>query len=469
MKKSYFLVFTLFCLGITSALAQYSILYNYNDSTSGGSATGLTLSGGKFYGTAFGGSYGHGVIFSIDTNGNGYKIIHNFNGINGESPQCLLTLAGGTLYGVANGGKFYDPAKWDSAGVIFSLDTNGSGYKVLFYFNDTNGAMPSGPLTLLGNVLYGMTGYGGVYDSGCVFSIHTDGSGYRKLIDFAGNSSAFPSGPLILSGNKLYGTGGNDIFSIDTNGSDFKIMFYFSPNDTDSLPGRWPNGLVMYANKLYGTTITGGLGWGTVFSIDTNGNGYNDLWDLNAYVTPTIPCGSLLLSSGILYGMTDDLPGDPSIGAIYSIDSNGTGFNDLWNFTDSVAPGTMPYGTLIISGNSLYGTTASGGLYNGGVIFRYHLTEITAIEEPVANTSSVTVYPNPSNGVFQIQANSHKSIVNSQIEVYTVLGEKIYQQWTMNNGQFTINLSNQPSGIYLYKIISDNGKFMASGKLVIEK
>ena len=64
-----------------------------------------------------------------------------------------------------------------------------------------------GSLTLSGNVLYRMMPEGGVngLDDGMVFSINTDGSGYKDLLDFTGVNGANPYGSLTLSGSILYG------------------------------------------------------------------------------------------------------------------------------------------------------------------------------------------------------------------------------------------------------------------------
>ena len=98
-----------------------------------------------------GGTYSEGCIFSIDTNGKGYKPLLNFSGTNGSSPVSSLTLIGSKLYGTAFWGGLYD------SGCIFSIDTNGYGYKDLFDFNGTNGNEPRGTLVLLGTTLYGVT------------------------------------------------------------------------------------------------------------------------------------------------------------------------------------------------------------------------------------------------------------------------------------------------------------------------
>jgi hypothetical protein len=84
----------------------------------------------------------------------------------------------------------------------------------------------------------------------------------------------------------------------------------------------------------------------------------------------------------------------------------------------------------------------------------------------ISNKISVSVFPNPSSGMFTIQANSQQLLANNQIEIYNVLGECIYQHICISANQ-QIDLSSQPSGVYLYQI-SSNAKILASGKFVKE-
>lgn len=87
----------------------------------------------------------------------------------------------------------------------------------------------------------------------------------------------------------------------------------------------------------------------------------------------------------------------------------------------------------------------------------------------------ITIYPNPNNGVFTISL-SHPHLASGQtgtqtIEVYNVLGAKVYNAM-LNQVQhdYEVNLSSQPNGIYLYRIISsESGNLLGEGKLVIEK
>lgn len=92
----------------------------------------------------------------------------------------------------------------------------------------------------------------------------------------------------------------------------------------------------------------------------------------------------------------------------------------------------------------------------------------TGINDVNSTGSSVSVFPNPGTGKFFLQVESEKVKVKS-IEVFNVLGEKVYSNSYIQNPTFEINLSNQPNGIYLYRIISENGTLLGSGKIVIEK
>src|SRR5271156_5073871 len=95
-----------------------------------------------------------------------YKVLHNFSIADGENPNGDVIRVGNLLYGmIFQGGA-------NGYGCIFSVDTNGNNYKDRWDFNknhDSNGAYPSGDLTLLGGKLYGMTGNGGINNSGNIF------------------------------------------------------------------------------------------------------------------------------------------------------------------------------------------------------------------------------------------------------------------------------------------------------------
>jgi hypothetical protein len=65
---------------------------------------------------------------------------------------------------------------------------------------------------------------------------------------------------------------------------------------------------------------------------------------------------------------------------------------------------------------------------------------------------------------------SEESLPN--IEIYNVLGEKVYSTnlpQTPKGALSDIDLSEQPNGVYFYRILSENGVLVGEGKLVVEK
>ena len=453
--------------------AQYSVLLNFNymSNPEGAEPNGsLTLVGNKLCGmTDWGGLHDNGCIFSITTNGSSYIDLFDFSGATGEGPIGSLTLSRNKFYGMTNSGGPH------GFGNIFSMDTNGSSYKDLFDFNITDGLNPFGSLTIYKNKLYGMTYYGGINDSGCIFSIDTNGNEYKDLWDFGGRpNGSFPYGSLTLSGNKLFGMtsagGVNDsgcIFSIDTNGNAYKDLFDFNGLNGDS-PGF--DSLILFKNMLYGMTPNGGkYGYGLVFSIDTGGNNFKDIFDFNG-TNGGNPYGALTLSGKVLYGMTY-YGGTNDSGEIFAIDTDGSRFKVMYDF-DNMS-GYYSSGSLTISGNTLYGMTREGGVNKYyGVIFKIDTSAVAGVNNIIAKKAIINVYPNPSNGVFEL-AISHAELVSAShliIEVYNVIGEQVYYA-TLNQvqGDNLINICNQPAGMYFYRAITNTGSLVGEGKVVIEK
>ena len=106
---------------------------------------------------------------------------------------------------------------------------------------------------------------------------------------------------------------------------------------------------------------------------------------------------------------------------------------------------------------------------NGAAMYidNIHITgKLTSAVPTITNKPVVSVYPNPSNGQFTFQS----SAVGEQlsVEIYNVLGEKIYSQHNISNQTFNINLNSQPKGIYIYRIFSETGASVSTGRLVVE-
>jgi uncharacterized repeat protein (TIGR03803 family) len=270
--------------------APMTVLHGFTNGNDGGLPYGgVVLSGDTLYGTTWQGpGTSGGVVYAISTNGGPLRVVHNFAAFaDGQSVQGGLVLAGGMLYGTAVfGGAFGN-------GTVFVVNTNGSGFKNLYSFpllsNATNsvGAFPYAGLAESGGVLFGTAAGGGLFANGTIFSIGTNGTGFTVLHTFSSTASisspnsdgATPKAALILSGSVLYGTavdggsaGNGVVFEINTDGSGFAVLHHFSAFGAaagTNFDGATPSGsLVMGGNQLFGTTFEGGrAGYGTVFSV----------------------------------------------------------------------------------------------------------------------------------------------------------------------------------------------------------
>ena len=73
------------------------------------------------------------------------------------------------------------------------------------------------------------------------------------------------------------------------------------------------------------------------------------------------------MSGHTLYGTT--LEGGTNVdGEVFCLNTDGTGFTNLYSFKDA-KDGANPYEGLVLSGHTLYGATYAGGTFPCGCIF----------------------------------------------------------------------------------------------------
>ena len=132
----------------------------------------------------------------------------------------------------------------------------------------------------------------------------------------------------------------------------------------------WNTNLISDGTYLYGMTVDAGVNsLGNIFKVLPNGTGYTNLFDFS-WADGTYPQGSLTYDggTGYLYGMTNG-GGANNLGVIFKIRPDGTGYTDLLDFAGA-SNGSTPYGNLIYDGTFLYGMTYNGGTGNKGTIFK---------------------------------------------------------------------------------------------------
>ncbi len=269
-------------------------------------------------------------------------------------------------------------------------------FTVLKSFNskiNATGQHPVGtPVQGPDGTLYGVTTDGGAGGAGAVFRVQTNGTAFTIIKSFSmvntnaapgtNADGATPEAGLILSGGTLYGTasaggsgGSGTVFSMSTNGNSFTVLKSFSAlNAYTNSDGANPVAALIVSNGvLYGTTANGGaLGCGTVFRLNTNGTGFTNLYTFTGGSDGLTPAGRLLLSGSTLYGTAQN-GGDNAVGTVFSLSTDGTGFVTLHSFNGSGTDGSGPTAGLVLSGGQLFGTTQNGDSGDGsddGTVFR---------------------------------------------------------------------------------------------------
>ncbi len=339
---------------------------------------------GYVYGTTPQGGFSNaGTVFRIRPDGTGFQLLHAFSGEwsswGGPDAPLILDRAG-SLYGTTNGGG---PA---NLGTIFRMRTDGTGFETLHAFlgGANDGRNPTEALVMDGaDNLYGTTPDGGSDDAGTIFTMKADGTAYQVLHTFTSESAPSegegPFASLLLdgSGNLLgttaYAGPGNHgtVFKMGTDGTGFRVLHSFTGGSND---GSLPTGtLTMDVDgNIYGTTLAGGSSnAGTVFKMRPDGT---NLQLLHSFARSPgdgeAPNAAVLLDGrGNLYGTT--LVGGPSdLGTVFTVRTDGTGFQILHAFGLEAADGQNPAASLFLnSSGTLFGTTGWGGTGGFGTAF----------------------------------------------------------------------------------------------------
>ncbi|MGJ8661009.1 MAG: T9SS type A sorting domain-containing protein, partial [Bacteroidota bacterium] len=137
-----------------------------------------------------------------------------------------------------------------------------------------------------------------------------------------------------------------------------------------------------------------------------------------------------------------------------------------WNFGDgNTSTDTDPIHIYNAVGTFYVTLTVTNDC--GTSTFGDSITVTTLGLEEIAGLGTIAVYPNPSNGLFQIDFNTNNDM-NITVQVTNVLGESVYvKDLGSINGTHkdAIDITNAAPGVYYVTIVSNNEKVMTS-KLV---
>ncbi|MEX2437922.1 MAG: zinc-dependent metalloprotease [Candidatus Babeliales bacterium] len=211
---------------------------------------------------------------------------------------------------------------------------------------------------------------------------------------------------------------------------DGAVVDYRIANKSIPSPGAW------YQHKMFSTATAG----------------YLNLWGIEGDCNPAPPCSDC-----------DTVADTPN---------TKYGFLNMCTNTDSCTPGgpmSMNFMNSSIDSCRYMFTLGQKARMRAALLgprsslLSSNVCSPLGIGENNTGTSNF-IYPNPSSGIFTVNA-------KGDVTVYNLLGEKVYSQ-TLRQAQgdslsMTVDLSAQPKGVYFYQLI-DNENLIIFGKMIIQ-
>ncbi len=437
-------------------------------------------------------NYTHAFLVKYDVNGDVKWARQSQTPIPGYSATMGFSIAVDKSDNLYLTGRYQSSATFDSDTLKGTFNPNAFLVKY-----DTNG-----------NVIWAKQGINGITGYSMGQSVITDNMGYVYVAGFFQDTITFDSytltNPSLYQFNSFvvkYDSNGNalwakqpsvpngtsvsyaDALGKDNSGNIY-VTGYFS--DTVSFgptmltsptynasPIFWAkydnNGNLKWAKQAYNLDSLAWEGW----SITTDGK-------YNLYLTGSgggggtgkakIAFDSDTLQSKIRHGSVW-LKFDSSGTVLNSYISDGGGDPQVPTVVDS--SGCYVYfGGSTLDTISIFGTDTVGTFFD---TFRPFVARWSDGEcNPLAvNTIAplnplVILCPNPNKGSFELEIRNDLPGIK-YVEVYNVLGEKLYSNsFTNFNSPLLINIGNQPSGIYFYRITDLQNSLSTSDKFIIQ-
>jgi uncharacterized repeat protein (TIGR03803 family) len=396
--------------------------------------------------------------------------LHSFDSHDGANPQAgLVQGSDGYFYGTTYSGGVNGV---NGEGTVFKISAGGA-LTNLVLFDNTDGAAPEAMLVQGSDgFLYGTTYKGGtnVNGYGTVFQVNSNGA-LASVYSFGSTQDVFgipldgglPEAPLVEATNGVfYGTcsygGVNDefpggtIFQVSTNGT-LKILWSFTGASDGSAP---EDGLVQGADgNYYGTTYGSYGGYGGVFKF-TPPELVTGLYSFTGGNDGANPFSGLTQgSNGYFYGTTVS-GGTSTNGTVFRISAVGA-LTNLYSFTGG-DDGGKPYGGLVQGSDGFfYGTTASGGAYTNGTVFRISaggaLTNLYSFTGGNDGGKPYCGLVQGSNGFFY--GTTVFGGTNNYGTVFRLGIVPEFQTVTLSNGTLTLNWNAEHGGLYQLQYVPD--------------
>jgi uncharacterized repeat protein (TIGR03803 family) len=252
-----------------------TVLHEFGGAGSGGYcpvAPPVEGTDGNFYGTTSGcNTGGYGTVYKITPSGV-FTLLYTFDYVHGSGPRTLILGVDGNFYGTTAAGGLI------GAGVAYKITPSGVRTR-LYSFSHQPGPLIQGK----DGYLYGTTNAGGdttcnpPYGCGMIFKMST--AGVLTVLHNMGpvGDGVYPSLGLQGSDGNIYGLSGGGILSDPceglcgsifeiTPGGSYSVLYSF-----EGASGSEPLALMQHTNgKFYGTTLSGGSGFGVFFRLNAH-------------------------------------------------------------------------------------------------------------------------------------------------------------------------------------------------------
>ena len=189
---------------------------------------------------------------------------------------------------------------------------------------------------------------------------------FSTLYSFPGTAGSpqGPASPIIDSSGNVYGTslggkyGFGTVFKVTPKGV-MSVIHDFGGTASD---GKDPVTIIRNSTgTIFGITSFGGANnQGNIFKLAPNGT---ETILYNFTTENDLPLSLLLDSTGDLYGYYEDGSNNLTIGSVFKFTHAGV-FSHIYTFCSlsNCADGSVPWGPLILKGGNLYGATEYGGV-----------------------------------------------------------------------------------------------------------
>lgn len=159
-----------------------------------------------------------------------------------------------------------------------------------------------------------------------------------------------------------------------------------------------------------------------------------------------------------------DLEGDHNAVEVSQTTWNANGKTALAGGFSAPFGGGLVLPAKLTTGTHYYVCTPHAAFGMKATIIVQNNTTTGFSEKPIS--AGVTISPNPSNGIFQVEVKNTELAKSFELGIYNIVGEKVYVKSDLQmQNPAKINIADLPKGIYFVKL--NGGKESISRKIIV--